>query len=217
VKNFKLDTKHKLDHFLKTLVENSVSHVVKEMEGDEKDRQDAMLKNLKGLKASDSKKDVEEGDEEEVIKVVGRSEDAEDSPEVPTGKEDIETKLKKEVTLTDLVDSLNLMRSGKSLKDAEIKNNIKEFFDGLTTPERQSMYVYINALAGIMTGTETGDEAADPQDVGIETQEKPEKETEEISTTVKTIEKGTEGAPIIVGEVAKKSYLRRRIRRLMER
>ena len=79
------------------------------------------------------------------------------------------------------------------------------------------MYVYINALAGIMTGTETGEEAADPQDVGIQTQEKPGEEIETASTTVKTAEKETESAPIVVGESANKDFVLQKVRELMRR
>jgi hypothetical protein len=111
---------------------------------------------------------------------------------------------------------LNLMRSGKSLNDEEVKTNIKVFFDGLSVPERQSMYVYINALAGIMTGTETGKEAADPADVGIQTQEKPAEEIEDVTVATRA-EKGTEESPIIVGEVARKAGIYRRLQELMGR
>jgi hypothetical protein len=218
VKNFRIDTKSKLDNFLKLIVEKSAQDAARALAEDERERQENMSQGLKGLRASDSQGEVEEaeGEEEEVVKVVTKKQGAEDTPEVPTEKQDVEAKLEKEITLIDLTDSLNLLRSGKSLKDEEVKTNIKAFFDQLSTAERQSMYVYINALAGIMTGTETGKEAADPADVGIQTQEKPEEEVEDISVTAQ-VEKGTEESPIIVGEVARKAGVHRRLRELMRR
>lgn len=217
MKNFRIDTKGKLDNFLKLIVEKSAREAAEALAEDERDRQEDMSQGLKGLRASDSQQEVEEAEEEEeVVKVATKKQGSEDAPEVPTEKQDVEAKLEKDITLIDLTDSLNLMRSGKSLKDEDVKGNIKAFFDQLSTAERQSMYVYINALAGIMTGTETGKEAADPADVGIQTQEKPGKEIEDISVTAQ-VEKGTEESPIIVGEVARKAGVYRRLQELMRK
>ena len=211
-----IKSRDKLEKYLKEIVDLGVRRALGEV-GDEKENQAIMSDRLKDLRADDRKGDVEEGEEEEieVVKTVTKKQGAEDTPEVPTEKQDVEAKLEKDITLVDLTDSLNLMRSGKSLKDEEVKKNIKTFFDGLTTAERQSMYVYINALAGIMTGTETGKEAADPADVGIQTQEKPGEEVEDVSVTSTRVEKGTEEAPIIVGEVANKTDIYYKVQKLM--
>ncbi len=217
MKNFRIDTKSKLDNFLKLIVEKSAREAAEALAEDERDRQEDMSQGLKGLRASDSQQEVEEAEEEEeVVKVATKKQGADESPEVPTEKQDVKAKLEKDITLIDLTDSLNLMRSGKSLKDEDVQGNIKAFFDQLSTAERQSMYVYINALAGIMTGTETGKEAADPADVGIQTQEQPGKEIEDISVTAQ-VEKGTEESPIIVGEVARKGGIYQRLQELMRR
>ena len=75
-----------------------------------------------------------------------------------------------DVTLEKVVDKLNMMRSGKSANDKEIKSNLDKYFKSLSMGERQSLYVYLDALNQIMTGGVDGKEAPEPDEQGIDTE-----------------------------------------------
>lgn len=74
-----------------------------------------------------------------------------------------------DVTLDKVVDKLNMMRSGKSANDEEVKKNLDEYFKSLTMGERQSLFVFLDALNQIMTAGVEGKEAPEPDEQGIDT------------------------------------------------
>ncbi len=125
-----------------------------------------------------------------------------DSPKVKTPKR---TTLE-EPTVTSLIDKLNAMRGGKSLKDLEVKKSFTQYFDGLTTSERQSLLVFLTGIAQILAGTQKGADALDPADVGLRVKGDVEK-TKEKPKAKKDDQAGREGTadnPIVVGEIADK-------------
>ena len=71
-----------------------------------------------------------------------------------------------DVTLDKIVDKLNMMRSGKSANDEEVKKNLDEYFKSLTMGERQSLFVFLDALNQIMTAGVEGKEAPEPDEQG---------------------------------------------------
>lgn len=75
-----------------------------------------------------------------------------------------------DVTLDKVVDKLNMMRSGKSANDKEVKSNLDEYFKTLSMGERQSLFVFLDALNQIMTAGVEGKEAPEPEDQGIDTE-----------------------------------------------
>jgi hypothetical protein len=75
-----------------------------------------------------------------------------------------------DVTLDKVVDKLNMMRSGKSANDKEVKSNLDEYFKSLTMGERQSLYVFLDALNQIMTAGVEGKSAPEPEEQGIDTE-----------------------------------------------
>jgi len=75
-----------------------------------------------------------------------------------------------DVTLEKVVDKLNMMRSGKSANDKEVKSNLDEYFKTLSMGERQSLFVFLDALNQIMTAGVGGKEAPEPEEQGIDTE-----------------------------------------------
>ena len=78
MKNFRIDTKGKLDNFLKLIVEKSAREAAEALAEDERDRQEDMSQGLKGLRASNSQQEVEEAEEEESS---GEDDDGEEEEE----------------------------------------------------------------------------------------------------------------------------------------
>ena len=123
-------------------------------------------------------------------------------------------------TTGDIFKTLNIMRSGRSLKDPKVKKALITYIEQLTTGEQQSLYAFLSGLAEMMVAGESGQAATDPGQAGIRVKatEKGEAGTEEIDVDVKTVKiadkKEKENMPIVVGESADKSMIRKRIREL---
>jgi len=207
-------------------------------EDDERQRQKKMADVIKkqGLHASDNAGDVDEAEEEEEEVEI---EDKETGVPAPEGEEKVtsredRTKGKgtpqskklqtptdkqiKKVTVGSVIDKLNALRGGKSLKDPEVKNSFQQYFDSLTQKEREALLVFMTGMAQILAGVATGAEALDPADVGLRVKghvEKTATTREEEKAMKKDKEQtasgrpGTPSAPIIVGEAQnKRSILR---------
>ena len=70
-----------------------------------------------------------------------------------------------------IANNINLLRGGKSVKDPEVRKNLKDYLDKLGREERQQVLIYLNSLAQVMAGVKSGSAALDP--VGAEKEAKP--------------------------------------------
>lgn len=74
-----------------------------------------------------------------------------------------------DVTLDMVIDRLNVMRSGKSLKDENVAVEMQHYFDDLSSPERLTLLSLLTGLAEVITGGKPGEEATDPEEAGVST------------------------------------------------
>lgn len=149
------------------------------------------------------------GEEKKQKKVSNLISDADSEEEKP---DDVKTeKPKKElvdITIDDVVDKLNMMRSGQSANKKEVKGNLDEYFKSLSMGERQSLYVFLDALNQILTAGVDGEEAPEPQgDKGIKF-----KATRAAAPT--PAEKEKPDSIIVVGESQNKTEVLRKLREL---
>jgi len=64
-----------------------------------------------------------------------------------------EEKLKRgDITVDDVIEKLNAIRSGKSYKDEEILTKLSEYIDELKDAEKTALLAFLKALAQIVTG-----------------------------------------------------------------
>ena len=232
MKNLTLTTSKGLSRFLRIVAEASVQETLTEM-SDERATQDKKSRELDDYRAPSGKKadddedvmDVEEAetDEEEKpekdLEKLGSADPTPEKPSIPSGEEVVGT------GLPDVVRFLNKIRSGKSLKDAATKKELNDYIESLADGERQSLSVFLNGLSQIMAGGVSGDEAPDPGKVGITVSAKT-KITEPKSSRSKKVtpskvrasssQPSGEATPIVVGEVADKRELLKRVRRMMK-
>lgn len=148
---------------------------------DEKSAQDQKSKELKQFKAS-GKKEVDEAEGEEV----------------------------KQVKAADIVELFNVMRSGKSLKDAEVRKHFQMYFDSLSGSERVSLFAFSKAMADIISGENSAEDVKNqpqPEDFGVEVTKDDDapKEKKAKKKKVAKAEKKDDSTPIVVGESANKS------------
>lgn len=210
--DYTFKSKKKLETFLRMLAEESVNKV----------REDALI--------------GEDGAEEEEIEAA--PEDSEEVPEEEGTEEesetdiDDETAVKKEddtesvppgedITFYMLRDKLNVIRSGKSLKDADVKGDLQEYVDRLEDIEKEALYIFLDSIGKIMLDEIEGSEAEEPSgpiemthseesegDSGDES-EQPEKQSSEGESPE------NDSAPIKVGQPQITEHVRKRIKELM--
>ena len=102
-------------------------------------------------------------------------------------------------TLDRVIDQLNVIRAGRSLKDPENKKDLKDYFDRLNGTERTALYAFLSGLSKIMQAGEQAKQVAtpnaEPYSIGMK-KEKPKSQEEKP--------KGSD-TPIVVGESANKA------------
>ena len=235
----KLGTKE-FDTYLRGLVTESLDSIKsgRVSEG-EKNLQDEFTSKLGSLKSDDSTKDedfeeAEDSDEDEDL----NTSDIKSKPGVKFKTKTKETPKRaksndpshqaqqvksmpdfpnaqglQNVSLVDIMKTLNKVRSGKSLSDENIKTEIGEYFNSLDLGERQSLVVLLTSLARIMIAGSDGEKMIEPKELGIDTQASKQKSKENRPTAKKqakkhiaTIDKDSNNdEPIVVGEAADKT------------
>jgi hypothetical protein len=147
----------------------------------EEERQETMSKRLRPFKAKSKKK---------------ASDEADDKP--PEKTELIKAKQNDEpaVNLKKITDHIDILRSGKSLKDKSVRAELKDYYDRLSSNEKLALFAFLKGLARIMaTGTDGAEvEVPDEAPYDIKMNKKPEPKKEKS--------KADDSAPIVVGETA---------------
>jgi len=184
----------------------------------ERTRQNNMINALDGLEKHGKKEGVDEADDEEKVEVETTVEKEKEDTDMAATVEKPSAQKVAKASLNDIIKTLNVMRSGRSLKDPEVRNSIKSYVDQLTSGEQQSLFAFLSGLAEMMVGGVSGKEATDPHVAGVETKatEKVGEEEVEVKTITKTKveEPAGEATPIVVGERADRSKELRRLREL---
>lgn len=170
-------------------------------DNEEKRRQDRLSKAVKdrGVVA-DSDSNVSDKDESEEVEDEASKEKREDrtggkgtadSKKIKVPKDNV----LKTPTLGSVIDKLNALRGGKSLKDKDVKESFEQYFEGLDKSERQALLAFLTGIAQILTGVEKGSNALEPKDIGVSSKGSTEK-----AEITPDRQKGTDDSPIIVGE-----------------
>jgi len=217
-----------IDQDLMTLVERLTTETTQDyfsdfLESDEKDRQAALKDRIdnRGLHASDDNDLDEAEDDKDSVDSSKEKKGSRSEPEstnVVTPKDDEIH----EASFDDIIDQLNMMRSGRSTKDKDVKDRLKTYITGLTPGERQSLFVFLIGLTGILTSGTDPVTAPDPSSIGIKVQAKRKPADSQPTNIAKKAVKpedspnsGTAAVPIIVGEVADKREVRRKLAQLL--
>ena len=220
-----------------------------------KENKDPSIVNYKKQYAMDSKiygdlseieeenEEVEESEEENSSEENSSEDSKENTPNTPN-KSDITQKVdagRIGASFDSVVQAVNSLRAGKSLRDTSIKQQAQIYYDKLTDAERTTLLIYLEALANIIAGQVDGAEAQDPSDppasidiisknrkidktqVSEPTipEEPTETETEEPVISDKaedsTEEQEDTTPPIKVNESQDVTILRKKVRRMMLR
>jgi hypothetical protein len=126
----------------------------------------------------------------------------EEEPEESEPQSDSEDK---RPSLDALIRNINNLRSGQSLKSADVRNEVADYYDSLSEEDQKVLVLFMRELADVITQKQTGDEAEKPSPESGEKQddeeappsEEPKKEPE---SEIQTDDPAQRDAPIKVNE-----------------
>ena len=123
-------------------------------------------------------------------------------------KEPVKTEKMAPVPTYDTIkDKLNMVRSGKSLDDAEIGPQLQTYFGELSDAEKTGLLAYLTAMAEIVSGGEDAEKVDDPSDspykVRMTLKRTGDSAEEAGEDNTSTQIASAQNAPIVVGESAK--------------
>jgi len=150
--NLKLDTPDKLKQFLQGIVNESVKDAKNFVFNKEKRLQQV----FSGGNHPDAES-LEESDDEE----------GEENPDFDKLNADMKAKEKeasKELSPQTVFSAINQIRSGKSLKNMDIRTELTKYFDALSKPQQVALAEFLEGLGDIIVRGESAEEAEDPGD-----------------------------------------------------
>lgn len=134
-----IKTGRSLNTFLKTLVEESVKSSLYQRSLQEKDKQDSI--------SGDSTQDDTSSD---------------DSHSSKTMEDDTEAMKSGDVTVDDVIEKLNSIRSGHSFRDDKVKGNMEQYVNSLSKAEKTALLAFLKGISQIVTGEIPSSDAVDP-------------------------------------------------------
>lgn len=68
------------------------------------------------------------------------------------------------ITVDDIIEKLNIVRSGRSTRDGDVKRELEEYIAQFNEDEKMALLAFLEGLGQILTSGVDSDDAADPQD-----------------------------------------------------
>jgi hypothetical protein len=169
---------------------------------------------------ADDEEGPEKGDEKPKKEDKPAPKDKSKSPEPGKPQIKIDLVLPDSIKPDDIEKKLNLLRSGKSLKDEETKKRFDTYFSSLSAPQKVALKGFLDGLSQVILGEIPGTDAKNPSDspYNVKMDADPDQESERKKPTRPTKSSplsskpsGT-NTPIVVGESSNKSDLLRLIK-----
>tara|TARA_E500000331_G_C17265359_1_gene716903 strand:+ start:3376 stop:4065 length:690 start_codon:yes stop_codon:yes gene_type:complete len=152
-----LQTSDDIISFLQILAEESVDAAKKTLSSDSLQSSiSSKMKSDEKLYGSLEEQPEEEEEQGEKIDIDTSTQEVEPQPEQP--EDDLE------VSLDSISRAVKDLRSGRSVDDSRMKEELRAYFDRLEPTEREALYAFLKSFGGILTGVYPGSEAPDPSD-----------------------------------------------------
>lgn len=158
----KITSGKSLNSLLTSLIEESLKSALQQRSIREKDQQDNF---------------VPQATEPEVEPAPTQSKTVETDKETLSGGA---------VTVDDVINKLNTIRSGKSFKDESIKGSMTQYVDSLSKAEKTALLAFLKGIAQLVTGEIPANNATEPSDNPADVSMK--KKGDQNSQTTKHIE-----------------------------
>ena len=179
-----ISSSEQLESFLTKLVRDSLIDAQSEIkEGavvvEQEDKEEVEVK----VKEKEKPSEGEEGEESKEDVEVKVDVDAEKDPmERPPASERAPKRPETgaDVKLSNILYDINQIRSGRSLRDPDVKGNLEDYFNRLTNPERIALSEFLQGLTDVIVKGVPGDDAEDPSDEVKMTEPEASSDTEEV-------------------------------------
>ena len=179
-----------------------ISEQIEDTAQEEKEKQAAVSTDIddEGIRKKKSSKDEVEEDEEGSEESADKKGDNLDLVKKKDSKDnkfsyEIPEKMPKNIKFDDIIDQLNALRAGASMKDEEVKQGLLKYFDNLKSDEKQELFSMMSGFATIMNKAGDVEDAPVPDDV--------KKPSGKDDTKIQLVNKPG-NAPIVVGENSQK-------------
>ena len=146
----KIDSKQNLERFLRMVSEEAVTLARKGVQASVDLVADEEAERQKQMDARITRAVDRRGDDERSELPVEEEEGA-GNPEAEEKPREFETEVPDEIKFNMIRDELNNIRSGRSLKDPDIKMELIQYYEDLDEPERISLYKFLEAISKIVT------------------------------------------------------------------
>lgn len=125
----------------------------------------------------------------------GGDEGGDEETQSKTG-EDEQDKLKSgEVSVKDVVEKLNSIRSGRSFKDSAVSGAMEEYVDSLSKAEKTALLAFLKGIAQIVTGEVPGDQAVEPDTKPANVEMNKKNSTQHVNIKPNVIKTTKQGKP----------------------
>lgn len=246
--NIKIRSSRDLEKFLSILAEESVRKAsidLRSSTAEEEMRQASLARDLRNFgKTKEEPTSKNEEDDEQGNKITKKVAQGPEkvAPKIktevpPTAKPDEEGNVDKHVTppsadsaitFTMIKDKLNTIRSGRSLRDKDIRQEFKDYFSALDEAEQSALYAFLDGISQVLSVGVEGEEAdspdKDPHNVEMTKSEDGDEAQGQVKKTVKKHVSSPKvrsssgedtSPPISVGSRQRTEALRLRLRELM--
>jgi len=222
----KANSESELLKILKIISEESVRKTKRMLKESADPYQEAYMNSVR---QSESDYGVSLSEQEEADLSQEREDDIEDTTEEDQSDEELGNTDDFGVSFDSVLKDINTLRSGRSTKDKEIKEELLEYYDRLDEDERVILHIFLRELSKILRGAIDGSEALDPSDAPLYADIVLGKEAEQSSEPKqKPKSKRSSGSseedvtppsstPIQVNEAQNLQEVRRKFRRLLKR
>ena len=218
---FKINSERELLRLLKVVSEEAVKKSKKTLNETVDTAQERYMTTLKaseqtyGVALSEQEEEPDAPDEEEAEATV---------EEEPKEAEEINPETLG-VSFDSVIKDINTLRSGRSTKDKEIKEELLGYYDKLDEDERKILHLFLSEISKILQGALDASDAQDPSDPPFNAEITFGEEGEQTATTATnkaaatdTPDEGEDSSPPIkVNERQSLQEIRKKVKRLMKR
>ena len=224
---FKINSESELLQLLKVVSEEAVKKSQKSLNESIDSAQERYMTTLKASEQTYgvSLSEQEEAVEDEAAEETETSPEEGDKEEIPDEQPEISDPEEFGVSFDSVIKDINNLRSGRSTKDKEIKDELLGYYDKLDEGERKILHLFLRELSNILKGALDASDAIDPSDPPFNAEitfgneeEETVKNTDGGASENEKEETGEDSSPPIkVNEAQDLNEIRRKVSRLMKR
>jgi hypothetical protein len=204
----------RLETFLRMLAEESVNKVREDALIGEADAEEEEIEGAPEESEEDTESEGEEEDQETELDDETAVKKEDDTEAVPVGED---------ITFYMLRDKLNVIRSGKSLKDSDVKGDLQQYVDRLEDIEKEALYIFLDSIGKIMLDEIDGSDAEEPSGpIDMQHSDSSDHEHDDSEESEQGEQEQSDvpapendSAPIKVGQPQITEHVRKRIKELM--